>query len=1504
MRKPIQSTWTGEKKTNMASRITAIRQILPEIESALQSFTSSPSKFRVVRTVNGTSTQPRTLYILDSSFNPPSAAHFTLATSALHQQADSETGPVRLLLLFSTHNADKAPSPATFVQRMALMTAFAHDLSQHADDISIDIGLTKEPYYSDKSAAIMETTPCFYSSNPIHVHLVGYDTLVRFCNPKYYPKHDPPLSALRPFFEAGHKLRVTQRPTNPNDMSSSNFGTTEDQEAYIQSLRDGGQETAGFESSWARNIDLVQAKDGVGVSSTRVRAAAQKGKWSEVGELCTKSVAAWLRDQSLYSDDANCIRWEVARLEGYMLLPHIQWAFLSCHHQLIHPLLSFLLLGPSAIVPMASKLCCTAEQEGRSESPELPNARVSESRPVHQPLLAKQNASSSPRRTSAQSEDLHELRQIFENAQDAASNQSTPTKAKRARTSRPSIYSLRSLHRMTSMRSIIRKKFSKDLKRKDSKASALRPKTDKALGQELDTVIKNPNGKPNRQVKVTKEDIQKDLLSDKRPIEGGYDSDAKILDDIARNVAKSSPSKRPSIHSVDWSPSTGSKSTPGSSTQRRNSVELKSYERPYQIQQPKMKSFSSRFTQVFSTPNLRPDCQNEKGRTLRRSHSATSTRLPKPSPISPLRLPSLTSYDKDGVPWSEFMSESLRLSQFPVPPRHASLNSSKTTVLISPTDQESPQKENTECSHASGPDHGRHTTNEYTTIGTIDFLVQQPTAIACPPVPTPVCHSYCESAARSENCVILDAKDKNDEDKSRRSVHLHSMRIGHHLRSGSLLSWEQLADVPDVSVLPHPSGNHVVPDMSQFSFTQRPLTRHERQTSSSGFASSKIPSKWGTVLPNDRNLRADVASSIYSCRPQSPPDSLGGSLDDLSRSATVRHALNHSSINLEKMRRSSSFLTDTDDTPRPGRYWTKRSVVAQDSSSDISPGGAPTPLPRKNSVAATKKSKFREEFGPSPPRKKVTPTASIMKFLNPKRSSMRSQSEANLQADVPRMAMDGLMDTLPVPVPANRERRVSLSMQSFQIEQDALGKNKGANHVWDEALKAHQEEKASMFLPQNKDLAIHASPFRERSGSLDTRRHSIIEHTDTISPDSSPSKRVSVPITASHIMGHDHALTPMSRRNASAGLSDSSLRQDIAGAFDMQGDGAAVVGAWGRFPSHNRNERTASAGMTDRVKTRDFALEAAMLFAMSEDNMYDDNLIDPMERGPLSSPLPGVKKQKKKFGSGKIVRSNSMTFGRKLIKNYYSGIFKSSSYEFQRHGRGHRSSIVSGGTLEHPELELLPEVFMSNTTTDGAGEGKHQHSHKQVVRRHSEQSGDNKIKDKLPTGDSMATLRPRRNSSTPNFSDFRKLHDGTDNSEHSQDRARVWSVYYETCVPSFPRLSTDVSASVEGFGSSSRMPFDNRPTWTQPRILPARSVQHSRNASQLSRRSTMSQGRVKLVSLGEDDNAVEKRSIVSIRRSTMDLISKVKEQEKTEHARIISLTRAESRRKVELMATL
>lgn len=183
------------------------------------------------------------------------------------------------------------------------MTVFAEDLlkdlknsNQEYTLPSIDIGLTNAPYYTDKSAAIADEGASTYPDKPIHIHILGFDTLTRFFAAKYYPKFDPPFSALNPYFDNGHRLRVTLRPTEE-------YGTIEQQKAFIERLGKGEMEKDGGKREWAKQIDVVEAGEGVGVSSTRVRRAAKKGDWEEVGKLCTEGVAEAVQVERIYETD-------------------------------------------------------------------------------------------------------------------------------------------------------------------------------------------------------------------------------------------------------------------------------------------------------------------------------------------------------------------------------------------------------------------------------------------------------------------------------------------------------------------------------------------------------------------------------------------------------------------------------------------------------------------------------------------------------------------------------------------------------------------------------------------------------------------------------------------------------------------------------------------------------------------------------------------------------------------------------------------------------------------------------------------------------------------------------------------------------------------------------------------------------------------------------------------------------------------------------------------------
>jgi nicotinamide-nucleotide adenylyltransferase len=266
-------------------------------QSALHNFNASPNALRVLETIPAASpvaqTHPTVLYVLDSSFNPPTLAHLRIASSALSGRTGDSSA--RLLLLLATQNADKPSKPASFEDRLVMMNLFARDLHSQLqgrqgqnDALSIDIGVTKKPYFIDKAAAIASSEP--YSESLEQVHLTGFDTLVRIFDTKYYP----PEHTLRPLepFLGRHRMRVTLRPDD-------DWGGREEQESFLSRLAEGGRENEGGKREWATQITLVEGKkEGEGViSSTKAREAQTV---AALEQQVTGSVSNYILSENLY----------------------------------------------------------------------------------------------------------------------------------------------------------------------------------------------------------------------------------------------------------------------------------------------------------------------------------------------------------------------------------------------------------------------------------------------------------------------------------------------------------------------------------------------------------------------------------------------------------------------------------------------------------------------------------------------------------------------------------------------------------------------------------------------------------------------------------------------------------------------------------------------------------------------------------------------------------------------------------------------------------------------------------------------------------------------------------------------------------------------------------------------------------------------------------------------------------------------------------------------------
>lgn len=152
------------------------------MEKLCQKFISSAADFLVVHSNNEIKALPFSsrLLVLDSSFNPPHLGHFNLVHRAVeHFKHHGQTCSV--LLQLSVNNADKAPQPASFPHRLEMMQVFAQELQSQLGCNCL-VALTKHGKFLDKSEAIKEGL-----GRDLHiVYLLGFDTLIRLFDPKYY----------------------------------------------------------------------------------------------------------------------------------------------------------------------------------------------------------------------------------------------------------------------------------------------------------------------------------------------------------------------------------------------------------------------------------------------------------------------------------------------------------------------------------------------------------------------------------------------------------------------------------------------------------------------------------------------------------------------------------------------------------------------------------------------------------------------------------------------------------------------------------------------------------------------------------------------------------------------------------------------------------------------------------------------------------------------------------------------------------------------------------------------------------------------------------------------------------------------------------------------------------------------------------------------------------------------------------------------------------------------
>ena len=216
--------------------------------------------------------KPEVLLVLDSSFNPPHWGHYTLVKKGLELYHQKST---QVLLLLSVNNADKAPKPASFDKRMEMMCLLADMM--HEDGIAVSVGITVHGKYVDKFNVLRG----FYKHTGIMSFLVGFDTLVRIFDAKYYSPQLP-AEALRDFMSSTELCCLTREGEHPSKT----------QLEYASDIINGAYEPM-IPRNWGEKIHIMENDERFeSVSSSAIRKAVLAGCSFETLEKLTPSAIA------------------------------------------------------------------------------------------------------------------------------------------------------------------------------------------------------------------------------------------------------------------------------------------------------------------------------------------------------------------------------------------------------------------------------------------------------------------------------------------------------------------------------------------------------------------------------------------------------------------------------------------------------------------------------------------------------------------------------------------------------------------------------------------------------------------------------------------------------------------------------------------------------------------------------------------------------------------------------------------------------------------------------------------------------------------------------------------------------------------------------------------------------------------------------------------------------------------------------------------------------------
>jgi nicotinic acid mononucleotide adenylyltransferase len=138
---------------------------------------------------------PRKIGVLSASYNPPTVAHMMLCRSA-----HAQIGFDEVVFLLTAVNADKKITGATLPQRLQMLERIAQT-GESGISAPLSIVACSHPRFVDMAQGLSDLYAQTEAIKPTFYFILGYDTLIRLFDPKYYKDMGQELA---PFFGHAH----------------------------------------------------------------------------------------------------------------------------------------------------------------------------------------------------------------------------------------------------------------------------------------------------------------------------------------------------------------------------------------------------------------------------------------------------------------------------------------------------------------------------------------------------------------------------------------------------------------------------------------------------------------------------------------------------------------------------------------------------------------------------------------------------------------------------------------------------------------------------------------------------------------------------------------------------------------------------------------------------------------------------------------------------------------------------------------------------------------------------------------------------------------------------------------------------------------------------------------------------------------------------------------------------------------------------------------------------